>query len=154
MQRKFCTKCSKCRERTVSLRAVAYTTRFDYDGRKHVVSIPDLVLPQCTKCGTISIDHEGNLLIDAAFRKQVGLLAPDAIRTQREALGLTQEQLAEKLRIAAATLSRWETGAQMQQRSLDLLMRLFFKNPNLWHDFETSAAAPPSSAGMVQAIAR
>jgi hypothetical protein len=30
------------------------------------------------------------------------------------------------LRIASATVSRWETGAQIQQRALDLLMRLFF----------------------------
>ncbi len=138
MDREFCKKCPKCQAKTVYLQPVPYSTRFDYDGRKHVVTIPDLILPQCTQCGRISIDRVGNLLIDAAFRKQVGLLAPEEIRSQREALGLTQEQLADKLRIAAATLSRWETGAQMQQRSLDLLMRLYFKNPALWHDLDPS----------------
>ncbi len=30
------------------------------------------------------------------------------------------------LQIAEATLSRWETGAQIQQRSLDKLLRGFF----------------------------
>ena len=41
-------------------------------------------------------------------------------------LGLTQKQLADKLGLAEATLSRWETGAQIRQRSLDKLLRLFF----------------------------
>jgi hypothetical protein len=33
--------------------------------------------------------------------------------------------------VAVFTLSRWETGAQIQQRSLDRFLRAFFKLPEL-----------------------
>jgi hypothetical protein len=36
------------------------------------------------------------------------------------------DRLSNVARITSATVSRWETGAQIQQRALDLLMRLFF----------------------------
>ena len=54
------------------------------------------------------------------------MLEAAQIRQNREHLGLTQKQLAGMLGIAEATLSRWETAAQIQQRSLDRLLRLFF----------------------------
>ena len=41
------------------------------------------------------------------------------IEENRKALGLTQEDLASRVGIGKTTLSRWETGAQVQQRSLD-----------------------------------
>jgi putative zinc finger/helix-turn-helix YgiT family protein len=130
-EREFSKKCSKCRERAVVLAAVPYTTQVDHDGRKYTVTIPDLVVPRCAKCGTISLDDEANRQISAAFRRQAGLLSPEQIRTHRVALGLTQQALAELLGVAVFTLSRWETGAQIQQRSLDRFLRAFFKLPEL-----------------------
>ena len=56
---------------------------------------------------------------------------PVLSREQRKALSLTQEQLAVRLGVAQETLSRWETGAQIQQRSLDNLLRLFFLLPTV-----------------------
>lgn len=38
-------------------------------------------------------------------------MTPAALRERREALGLTQAQLAERLRVRQHHLSRWETGA-------------------------------------------
>ncbi|MCI0682893.1 MAG: helix-turn-helix domain-containing protein [Gemmataceae bacterium] len=136
MDRQYCKRCAKCRERTVVLAPVSYTTKMHHDGREYTVTIPDLVVPRCAKCKRFTLDHDASSCIDAAFRKHIDLLSPEEIRSQREALGLTQEELAEKLRIAAATLSRWETGTQIQQRSLDLLLRLFFKNPGMWRELE------------------
>jgi putative zinc finger/helix-turn-helix YgiT family protein len=69
---------------------------------------------------------EANDQIDDALRELVGLLTPDDIRQHREALGLTQRQLANQLGIAEATLSRWETGGQIQQQAMDNLLRVFY----------------------------
>jgi DNA-binding transcriptional regulator YiaG len=41
----------------------------------------------------------------------------------------TQKELAVQLAVAEATLSRWETGGQIQQRAMDKLLRLFFGLP-------------------------
>jgi putative zinc finger/helix-turn-helix YgiT family protein len=130
-ERQFSKKCGKCHQRSVSLVAVPYTTQIDHDGRNYTVTIPDLMVPKCSNCGTISLDEEANRQISACFRRQAGLLSPEQIRDQRSRLGLTQDALADLLGVAASTLSRWETGAQIQQRSFDRYLRSFFAVPEL-----------------------
>lgn len=129
--REFSKKCSKCRERAVALASIPYTVQVDHDGRKYEVTIPDLVVPRCGNCGTVILDEEANRQISAAFRKQAGLLSPEEIRDHRAALGLTQQALADLLGVGVWTLSRWETGAQIQQRSLDRFLRATFRLPEL-----------------------
>jgi putative zinc finger/helix-turn-helix YgiT family protein len=119
-------KCGHCRQRAVNPATVSYTTEVEHDGRAYTVTVPDLTVPRCDNCGEMVLDTAANERITDALREQLGLLKPAQVRAGREALGLTQEQFAAKLRIASATVSRWETGAQIQQRALDLLMRLFF----------------------------
>src|SRR6266436_8495343 len=122
-ERCFSKKCGKCHQRAVSLAPVPYSTQIDHDGRKYVVKLPALVLPKCANCGTIVLDDAANREISAAFRKLAGLLTPEQIRANRVVLGLTQQELADQLSVAVATLSRWETGAQIQQRSFDRFLR-------------------------------
>jgi len=59
------------------------------------------------------------------------LLTSEEIRQNRNRLGLNQEQLAGLLGIAPETLSRWETGVQRQQRSLDRFLRIVFGDNNV-----------------------
>jgi putative zinc finger/helix-turn-helix YgiT family protein len=129
--REFSRKCGKCRQRAVELAAVPYTIEIGHDGREYTVTIPDLIVPRCGNCGTVALDEEANLRISAAFRAEAGLLEPEQIRQHRTGLGLTQQGLADLLGVAGATLSRWETGAQIQQRSLDRFLRAFFRLPAL-----------------------
>jgi putative zinc finger/helix-turn-helix YgiT family protein len=129
--RAFAKKCGHCGQRAVELAVVPYTAEIDHDGRKYTITIPDLSVPRCGQCGTIALDEEANRRISAALRQEVGLLAPEQIRAHRVALGLTQQALADQLGVAVATLSRWETGAQIQQRSLDRFLRAFFALPQL-----------------------
>jgi putative zinc finger/helix-turn-helix YgiT family protein len=129
--RTFSKKCSNCQTRAVALSTVSYTVQVDHDGQKYTITIPDLVVPRCGHCGTIVLDEEANLRISAAFRKEAGLLSPDQIREQRAALGLTPERLADLLGVAVAALCRWESGAQIQPRSLDRFLRAFFVVPEL-----------------------
>jgi len=152
-ERAFCRKCSKCRQQTVALANVPYTIQIDHDGRKYTVTILALSVPQCSNCGNISLDEEADRAISAAFRAQAGLLAPEQIRQRRQALGLTQQELADQLGIAVSTLSRWETGGQIQQRSLDRFLRAYFDLPELRHALAEKAQLPgwgelplPSSA--------
>lgn len=122
-------KCGRCRERSVVPAVVSYTTEIEHDGRSYSVTVPDLEIPRCSKCGAMVRDDVSNRRISNALRQQIGLLTPEQIRQNREALNLTQKQLARVLAIAEATLSRWETGAQIQQRAMDRLLRLFFEFP-------------------------
>src|SRR5713226_2084827 len=129
MPRSFSPKCVSCRQRTMVLSPVDYSTKVNHDGREYAVDIPSLTVPKCSNCGTIVLDDEANERIDRAFRRKAYLLTPEEIREGREKLGLNQQEFAERLGIAVSTLSRWENGAQVQQRSLNRAMTAYFRSP-------------------------
>lgn len=110
---------------------IPYTVDMVHDGRTYSVCIDKLEVPRCEKCGEVILDDRANSQISDAFRKEIGLLTPEQIRENRERLGKTQKDLAAVLGIAEATLSRWETGAQIQQRVMDRLLRLYFAMPSV-----------------------
>lgn len=60
----------------------------------------------------------------AIYRKGHGLLSADEIRTIRERFDLTQADLAHLLRLGANTVSRWESGRNVQTAAMDILLRL------------------------------
>ena len=120
-------KCRECGKIAVRADIVSYPAMVEHDGRLYEFIVNGLKAPKCFECGEVYPDAEANRAISQAFRLRAKLLTPQQIRANREALGLTQKQLASALRIAEATVSRWETGAQIQQGSLDGLMRLFFE---------------------------
>ena len=125
-------KCANCRERAVSVEILrSYQTALEHDGKKYEVALSNLPVLRCAHCGEIVFDDEAEVRLSAALRSAVGLLSPEEIRRHRDALGLTQKQLANFLKIADSTLSRWETGAQIQQRCMDTFLRSFFQVPEL-----------------------
>jgi putative zinc finger/helix-turn-helix YgiT family protein len=118
-----------CRERAVSpARLDSYTTELEHDGRKYAISLADFPVLKCRHCGEIYLDEAADERLSEALRAAAGLLSPAEIRKERERFGLTQKQLAGLLRISEFTLSRWETGAQIQQRSMDAFLRIFFQS--------------------------
>jgi putative zinc finger/helix-turn-helix YgiT family protein len=58
------------------------------------------------------------------YRRRHGLLSADQIRAIREQFDLTQAQFARLLRLGANTLSRWESGRNVQTEAMDTLVRL------------------------------
>jgi putative zinc finger/helix-turn-helix YgiT family protein len=130
-RRAYSRKCSNCRQQTVILSAVPYSVKMNHDGREYIVDIPSLNVPKCSACGNFVLDKEANKQIDRAFRNVARLLTPEAIRSGREALRLTQQELADRLGIAVSTLSRWETGAQIQQRAMNDYLQAYFAVPEL-----------------------
>jgi putative zinc finger/helix-turn-helix YgiT family protein len=136
-------RCGKCGRNGMQLATVLYASTIEHDGRAYRVEIPALSVPQCSICQAISIDDEADRQISAAFRREARLLAPEEIRLAREKLGLTQKQFANLLGTGEATISRWETGAQIQQRAMDRFLRVCFASPGavelLRSDFQPSA---------------
>jgi len=136
-------RCGKCGQKGMRLATVPYATTIEHDGRAYCVEIPALTVPQCTDCQAISIDDEADQQISVAFRREAGLLAPAEIRQGREKLRLTQKQFANLLGVGEATISRWETGAQIQQRAMDRFLRVCLASPAavelLLSDFQPSA---------------
>ncbi|MCE9531555.1 MAG: helix-turn-helix domain-containing protein [Planctomycetes bacterium] len=115
----------------MSIATISYDTVMNHDGRSYQVHIPNLSAPKCSNCGEISFDVVADIEIDEFFRAEAKLLTPRKIREEREKLGLTQRELAQDLDIAEETLSRWETGIQIQQRAFDKLLRGYFDDENV-----------------------
>jgi putative zinc finger/helix-turn-helix YgiT family protein len=124
-------KCRNCGKMAVRRARVSYPVDVEYDGRKYKILVKGLKSPQCQKCHRIFPDAKANRQITQEFLRQAKLLTPQQIRRKREALGLTQKQFATILGFAEATISRWETGTQIQQRSLDNYLRIFFAFPDV-----------------------
>jgi putative zinc finger/helix-turn-helix YgiT family protein len=129
--RPFPWKCGDCRQRAVYPARFAYACEFALDDERYTVSVPDLEAPRCQNCGAIVMIDTANERMDNAFRVKAGLLMPEEIRQRREALELSQEELARRLGVDAAALARWEDGAQFQPRALNNLLELFFSYPNV-----------------------
>jgi len=123
-------KCASCREFGVAQVTIpVYTIDLEHDGRRYSVTVHNIAVLKCGSCGNQVIPDESDERISEELRRQAGFLFPEEIRKKREALGLSQESLAEHLRVSVATLSRWETGGQIQQRAMDRLLRLYFEVP-------------------------
>ena len=60
----------------------------------------------------------------AIYRRKQGLLSADEIRTIRDQFNLTQTDMARLLRLGANTLSRWESGRNVQTAAMDILLRM------------------------------
>ena len=135
-------RCAVCGEVAVVKCRIQYDAEVRHDGKLHTFSIASLGIDQCERCGeqffTTSTDEEINL----ALRSHLGLLAPGEIRAGLDLCGVNQKEFAEHLGIAAETVSRWLSGASIQTRSLDKLMRLYFTM--------ASVRAALSNAGVAQ----
>ncbi len=138
-------KCMSCRERSVSPTTLpTYSAELEHDGRKYSVTVNDFRVLQCQRCGAIVLDDSANETLSRALRREAGLLGPEEIHANREKHRLTQKQLASYLRISESTLSRWETGAQIQQRAMDALLRVFFDSSEARSILAGSSGAVPN----------
>ena len=92
------------------------------------IAVPSASHLKCPKCGEVvlGLKDAKRLHEDAGdiYRRKHGLLSADEIRTLRSRFDLTQSQLARLLRLGANTVSRWESGRNVQTAAMDMLLRL------------------------------
>lgn len=92
------------------------------------VAVPHAAHLRCPKCREVvlRLDDARRLSEDAIalYRKKHGLLSAAEIRAIRERFELTQGDLAKLLHLGQNTVSRWESGRNVQTAAMDVLMRL------------------------------
>jgi putative zinc finger/helix-turn-helix YgiT family protein len=92
------------------------------------VSVPAVRQMVCPGCDESMLDLDAARYAEqesiAIYRQRHGLLSADEICALRERLGVTQAELARLLRLGANTVSRWETGRNVQTAAMDLLLRI------------------------------
>jgi putative zinc finger/helix-turn-helix YgiT family protein len=102
------------------------TLRLPVNGEE--ISVPSARHLSCPKCGEVVLRfqdakrlHEDAIAI---YRKKHGLLSAEEIRAIRKQFSLTQAELSALLRLGANTVSRWESGRNVQTAAMDMLLRL------------------------------
>lgn len=132
MSRPFPWKCATCRERAVEpVLLDSYTMPIEQDGQSYDVVLKDVPATKCSRCQTLVLDESVDDRLSEEFRNVVGLMRPAQIRDCREAIGLTQIEVARALSIGEATFARWESGDQIQTRAMDRFLRAYLDLPDL-----------------------
>ena len=108
-----------------------YKAEVRHDGRLHTFTIADLELPLCHACGERVFTEKVDAQVNDAFREHLHLLTPEQIRDGIKRVDMSQKDVARRLGIAEATLSRWLNETQIQSRAMDNLLRAFLAFPQL-----------------------
>lgn len=102
------------------------TLRLPINGEE--IAVPSATHLRCLVCGEILLRYQDSKRLGedaiAIYRMQHGLLSADEIRAIRERFELTQVDLARLLRLGANTVSRWESGRNVQTAAMDMLLRM------------------------------
>lgn len=105
-----------------------------YPVNEETILVPRIAHLHCAACGEEVLDvSSARKLREGAFaiyRRRHRLLSGRHIRDLRNRLGLTQVELARLLRLGPNTLSRWESGANVQSGAMDVLLRLLRDLPD------------------------
>lgn len=115
--------CPRCATTMAERRS---TLKMPVNGQE--VSVPSALHLRCPKCNEVVLRFSDARRLQedaiAGHRRKHGLLSADEIRALRERFVLTQGELARLLHLGANTISRWESGRNVQTESMELLLRL------------------------------
>ena len=129
--RSFPWRCRHCGKQEVDMATTEYNAEVRHDGRLYTFTISDLELPVCRECGERVFTEKVDAQVNDALRVHLNLLTPAQIRDAIKRVGMSQKDVARRLGIAEATLSRWLNETQIQSRAMDKLLRAFFAFPQL-----------------------
>lgn len=115
--------CPTCGTTMLEKRA---TLRLPVNGED--ISVPSAAHLRCPRCGEILLRFQDSKRLGedaiAIYRKKHGLLSADEIRAIRQRFDLTQADLTRLLHLGANTISRWESGRNVQTEAMDVLLRM------------------------------
>lgn len=116
--------------------------RFPVNGED--IAVPEALHLVCPKCREVVLRFDDARKLReralAIYREKYALLSADDIRSTRERFGLTQAALAKLLRLGRNTISRWESGRNVQTAAMDVLLRLLRDLPGSLEYLRSHAA--------------
>jgi HTH-type transcriptional regulator / antitoxin MqsA len=90
----------------------------------------------CGSCGEVILSPDLEKKLEAERYRLLGLLAPSEIKQVRERIGVSQLEMAKLLGVGEKTYTRWESATSLQNKSMDNLIRLVDRHPELFPQLE------------------
>ncbi|MFO0934896.1 MAG: type II toxin-antitoxin system MqsA family antitoxin [Gemmataceae bacterium] len=143
-------KCVACRQREVVSCVHSIDETVSHDGQSYHVHLDNAKMSKCLNCGNTILDDETIDELYSKMRMLAGLLQPYEIKQIRQKFGLTQKEFSSYLGVAESTLCRWETGSQIQQKSLNKMLVAFDSEPRVRHIFSDGKFTEPSHISTTQ----
>jgi putative zinc finger/helix-turn-helix YgiT family protein len=105
--------------------------RFNYEDGSRIVEVvaENVPVEVCPACGETYSGPIAWAIRDEAICRALGVLTPSELRDVRSSLRLSLAELADLLGLDEATLSAWETGRAIPNRTADRLLRLLAAQP-------------------------
>ena len=109
--------CPECGEG--KLLSFTQDEEFDFDFGDKIVKVhaKDVPIKKCDRCGEEMSGPAAANVRHEAICRAAGLLAPSDIKALRDKFGWSQPHLADLTGLGIATVSRWERGRLLQNRS-------------------------------------
>lgn len=111
--------CPVCDEHTV--RETWETETFLFGESEEISALVPTM--HCQSCGFVFTDRRAEVLRHDAVCQHQRLLTPSEITEVRKDLGMSRRDFALAFGIPRASMDRWESGKQIQNTSLDTLLR-------------------------------
>jgi putative zinc finger/helix-turn-helix YgiT family protein len=151
------TKCPECGEG--QLFAFTRTEEFDFDLGDETVKVraENVPVEKCDKCGEVMSGPAAAKVRHEAVCRAAGLLSPSEIKGIRETFGWSQQHLADLMGCGVATVSRWERGRLLQNKSSNKFLQGIRDCPSVREYYEgllTSKAKRPESAFESEEVAK
>ena len=110
-------RCSMCGHSPLEPRLIDETFEYEADGETVIVTAHHVPVRVCANCGESYSGPAAARVEHEAICHALDLLTPAEIKSLREQLGWSQQCLADLTGLGIATVSRWERGRLLQNRS-------------------------------------
>jgi putative zinc finger/helix-turn-helix YgiT family protein len=109
--------------------------KINFRGMEIPCQMEAYICPVCgMEAGTVNSTGALQRELAEAFRKRTGLFTGEELKSLRKKRRLTQQELADRLKIGVASIKRWETGL-IQSKSMDHALRIHLTGHRLKDDF-------------------
>jgi putative zinc finger/helix-turn-helix YgiT family protein len=117
------TKCPECGKGQLVF--LDRTEEFDFDLGDEMVKVraENVPVEKCDTCGQVISGPAAAKIRHEAICHAAGLLTPSEIKALRERFGWSQQRLADLAGFGLATVSRWERGRLLQNRSSNKVLQ-------------------------------
>jgi putative zinc finger/helix-turn-helix YgiT family protein len=116
----------------------------DYDLGEETIKViaKNVPVERCDVCGMIASGPAAAKVRHEALCRAAGLLTPDEIKAIREKFGWSQQDLADLTDFGVATISRWERGRLLPNRSNSKVLQAIRDCPP-FREYLESVTRPP-----------